>query len=169
MEKKQQVAAFAWEPAGDRFALVLGDVPKLEVTFYTMKVRTWHNTATKQPDTDSYARYTSTALYSMSCHRQALMRCAAPGYRRAVRARTNSKSSRPFKIDPSTTSIGRQWETFVSWLPWAMTWGRTTGALRCFALHRFSLHWAIPWCRNFCTSRLIAFAYSLKSTTWTFE
>ena len=39
MEKKQQVAAFAWEPAGDRFALVLGDVPKLEVTFYTMKVR----------------------------------------------------------------------------------------------------------------------------------
>lgn len=38
MEKKQQVAAFAWEPAGDRFALVLGDVPKLEVTFYTMKV-----------------------------------------------------------------------------------------------------------------------------------
>ncbi|CAN0498159.1 unnamed protein product, partial [Ectocarpus sp. 12 AP-2014] len=37
MEKKQQVAAFAWEPAGDRFALVLGDVPKLEVTFYTMK------------------------------------------------------------------------------------------------------------------------------------
>lgn len=39
MEKKQQVAAFAWEPSGDRFALVLGDVPKLEVTFYTMKVR----------------------------------------------------------------------------------------------------------------------------------
>lgn len=39
MEKKKQVAAFAWEPAGDRFALVLGDVPKLEVTFYTMKVR----------------------------------------------------------------------------------------------------------------------------------
>lgn len=38
MEKKQPVAAFAWEPAGDRFALVLGDVPKLEVTFYTMKV-----------------------------------------------------------------------------------------------------------------------------------
>lgn len=39
MEKKQQVAAFAWEPSGDRFALVLGDVPKLEVTFYTMKVQ----------------------------------------------------------------------------------------------------------------------------------
>ena len=39
MEKKQQVAAFAWEPAGDRFAVVLGDVPRLEVTFYTMKVR----------------------------------------------------------------------------------------------------------------------------------
>ncbi|CAM9298035.1 unnamed protein product [Ascophyllum nodosum] len=37
MEKKQQVAAFAWEPAGDRFAVVLGDVPRLEVTFYTMK------------------------------------------------------------------------------------------------------------------------------------
>lgn len=42
MEKKQQVAAFAWEPAGDRFALVLGDVPKLEVTFYTMKVRAFN-------------------------------------------------------------------------------------------------------------------------------
>ncbi|CAN0440392.1 unnamed protein product, partial [Discosporangium mesarthrocarpum] len=37
MEKKQPVVAFAWEPAGDRFALVLGEVPKLEVTFYTMK------------------------------------------------------------------------------------------------------------------------------------
>lgn len=42
MEKKQPVAAFAWEPAGDRFALVLGDVPKLEVTFYTMKVSATH-------------------------------------------------------------------------------------------------------------------------------
>lgn len=42
MEKKQPVAAFAWEPAGDRFALVLGDIPKLEVTFYTMKVSTRH-------------------------------------------------------------------------------------------------------------------------------
>lgn len=40
MEKKQHVAAFAWEPAGDRFAVVLGDAPKLEVTFYSMRVRT---------------------------------------------------------------------------------------------------------------------------------
>lgn len=42
MEKKQHVAAFAWEPAGDRFAVVLGDVPKLEVTFYSMKVGTMY-------------------------------------------------------------------------------------------------------------------------------
>lgn len=45
MEKKQQVAAFAWEPAGDRFALVLGDNPKLEVTFYTMKVTVFDSRA----------------------------------------------------------------------------------------------------------------------------
>lgn len=64
MEKKQQVAAFAWEPAGDRFAVVLGDVPKLEVTFYTMKVCTYYRT--KYCTSSSHSMEFSTYLLTIT-------------------------------------------------------------------------------------------------------
>ncbi|CAM9486575.1 unnamed protein product, partial [Phaeothamnion confervicola] len=37
MEMRDKVVAFAWEPSGDRFAIIHGEPPKQSVTFYTMK------------------------------------------------------------------------------------------------------------------------------------
>lgn len=35
--KSDKVIAFTWEPTGNRFAVIHGDNPKPDVSFYTMK------------------------------------------------------------------------------------------------------------------------------------
>ena len=37
--KNEKIVAFAWEPKGHRFAIIHGDGPRPDITFYTMEVR----------------------------------------------------------------------------------------------------------------------------------
>ena len=37
VEFKEQISAFAWEPTGSKFAVIWGEAPRINVSFYNVK------------------------------------------------------------------------------------------------------------------------------------